>query len=57
VSCRTVNILRLQDDGGIWTIGNKQVQCGTAGDIPVPEDYFNDGEKRLAVWRPSNGFW
>ena len=43
--------------GGIWTIGDKTVRAGTDGDIPIPADYFNEGKKRLAVFRPSNGNW
>ena len=46
-----------KSEGGIWTIGDKKVQCGKAGDVPVPLDYFNEGKKRLAVWRPSDGVW
>ena len=42
---------------GAWTIGHRKVQCGTAGDVPVPLDYFNEGKKRIAVWRPSDGVW
>ena len=39
------------------TEGNLVIQCGKAGDVPVPRDYFNEGKLRLAVWRPSNGMW
>jgi len=27
------------------------------GDIPMPGDYFNEGYDRMAVFRPSNGYW
>jgi hypothetical protein len=44
---------------GHWgsTSGNVEIQCGTAGDIPVPGDYFGEGRLRVAVFRPSNGTW
>jgi len=39
------------------TAGNLAIQCGMQGDIPVPGDYFNEGKMRMAVFRPSNGYW
>lgn len=39
------------------TTGNLAIQCGTAGDVPVPRDYFHEGKLRMAVWRPKNGKW
>ena len=30
---------------------------GTAGDIPVPGDYNNDGFTDYGIWRPSTGTW
>jgi hypothetical protein len=42
---------------GNWGSGGEHsLQCGTAGDIPVPGNYYRDGI-RLAVFRPSNGTW
>ena len=37
--------------------GNKAIQIGTSGDIPVPADYMAEGKIRMAVWRPSSGHW
>ena len=33
------------------------VAFGTAGDVPAPGDYDGDGQKDLAVFRPSQGMW
>jgi len=45
------------DVGGWWRIGDHRLQCGMTNDIPVPGDYLNEGSKRIAVFRPSNGYW
>ena len=53
-------------DNGVWYIKDKgvenwgegddhEIQCGTAGDIPVPADYYGEGALRIAVFRPSDG--
>ena len=44
---------------GHWgsSAGNRAIQCGMVGDVPVPMDYFGEGRLRIAVWRPSNGVW
>src|SRR5262249_19687125 len=32
-------------------------QWGVPGDVPVVADYGGDGVAKIAVWRPSNGYW
>lgn len=46
-----------KEDGGRWRIGENSIQAGMKGDIPVPFNYFNETQKRIAVFRPSSGTW
>lgn len=36
---------------------NLIIKLGQDGDVPVPFDYFGEGQARLAVFRPSDGTW
>ena len=48
---------------GVWLITlaahstEMMVNWGTAGDLPVADDYDGDGRVDIAVYRPSNGKW
>ena len=47
---------------GVWylrqsTEGDRAVEFGADGDVPVPGDYDGDGTTDLGVYRPSNGVW
>ena len=47
---------------GVWylrqsTGGDRGVEFGAEGDVPVPGDYDGDGTTDLGVYRPSNGVW
>ena len=47
---------------GVWylrqsTDGDRAVEFGADGDVPVPGDYDGDGTTDLGVYRPSNGVW
>ena len=47
---------------GVWylrqsTDGDRAVEFGVDGDVPVPGDYDGDGTTDLGVYRPSNGVW
>ena len=43
----------VSDSNGNVTI----TRFGTAGDIPIAQDYDGDGESEISVFRPSTGVW
>lgn len=39
------------------TPGNLEIKIGRTGDVPVPANFFNEEQPRLAVFRPETGTW
>jgi hypothetical protein len=55
--CRT-DVAVYRPSTGAWYLRNQySLYYGSAGDIPVPDDYNGDGIADIAVFRPSTGAW